>query len=149
MVKQGLEVKLRESPTPSTGKRSFTLTLTNTGAAHYLPTGTPDRHLTANIRLVDRNGAVLREDRHVLKRSILWRPFIVDLRDTRLPRWQPRVFQFDIDPGHDPAAVAVEAQVRYHLLDEERRRRIGYENKEPIAYDVFRARIALEREKSN
>ena len=149
MVKQGLDAALREAPTPATGKRSFTLTLTNAGAAHYLPTGTPDRHLTAAIRLVDGNGAVLREDRHVLKRSILWRPFIVELRDTRLPRWQPRVFGFDVDPGRDPTAVAVEAQVQYHLLDEKRRQRIGYESKEPIAYDVFRARIALHREKTN
>ncbi len=149
MVKQGLETALREAPAPSPGKRSFTLTLTNTGAAHYLPTGTPDRHLTATIRLVDQSGAVLREEDHAMKRSILWRPFIVDLRDTRLPRWQPRVFQFDVDLRRDPTAVAVEAQVRYHLLDEDRRRRIGYENKEPIAYDVFRARIALDREKTN
>ncbi|MCX7167719.1 MAG: multiheme c-type cytochrome [Rhodocyclales bacterium] len=149
MVKQGLDAALREAPAPSPDKRSFTLTLTNKGAAHYLPTGTPDRHLTASIRLVDRNGIVLREDHHVLKRNILWRPFIVDLRDTRLPRWQPRVFRFDVDPSRDPTAVTVEAQVQYHLLNEDRRRRIGYENKEPIAYDVFRARIGLNKEKSN
>ncbi len=149
MVKQGLDAALREAPKPSPDKHSFTLTLTNAGAAHYLPTGTPDRHLTASIRLLDRNGAVLREDHHTLKRSVLWRPFIIDLRDTRLPRWQPRVFQFDVDPHRDPTAVAAEAQVQYHLLDEDRRRRIGYENKEPIAYDVFRARISLNREKTN
>ena len=149
MVKQALDAVLREAPAPSPGERSFTLTLTNTGAAHYLPTGTPDRYLSVSIRLVDRNGAVLREDRHALRRSIMWRPFIVDLRDTRLPRWQPRVFRFDVDPGRYPTAVAVEAQVRYHLVDEARRRRIGYDNKEPIAYEVFHARIGLNREKTN
>jgi hypothetical protein len=148
-VKHGLDAALRETPAGATDKRSFTLTLTNTGAAHYLPTGTPDRHLTAFIRLVDRNGAVLREDNYVLKRTIMWRPFIVDLWDTRLARWQPRVFQFDVDSSRDPTGVAVEAQVRYHLLDENRRRRIGYENKEPIAYDVFRSRIELNRKKTN
>ena len=41
--------------------------------------------------------------------------------------------------------VSVEAVVRYHLLEESRRRRIGYENSEPIAYDVFRETIELER----
>lgn len=148
-VKRGLEAALREAPTASPDKRSFTLTLTNTGAAHYLPTGTPDRHLTVSIRLVDRNGAVLHEDKHVLKRTIMWRPFIVDLKDTRLARWQPRVFQFNVDSKRDATAVAVETQVRYHLLDEDRRRRIGYENKEPIAYEVFSAHIALNREKAN
>jgi hypothetical protein len=148
-VKQGLQAALREAPDSSPEKRTFTLTLTNTGAAHYLPTGTPDRHLTVAIRLLDRNGAVLREENHILKRTFMWRPFIVDLWDTRLPRWQPRVFWFDAASSRDPTAVAVEAQVRYHLLDEARRQRIGYENKEPIAYDVFRSRIALNREKTN
>jgi len=33
--------------------------------------------------------------------------------------------------------------VRYHLLDEARRARIGCGNTEPIAYEVFRSRIAL------
>lgn len=148
-VKQGLDTVLREMPAGPAGKRTFTLTLTNTGAAHYLPTGTPDRHLTAFIRLVDHSGTVLREDKYVLKRTIMWRPFIVDLRDTRLARWQPRVFEFDVDLNRDAKAVAVEAQVRYHLLDEARRRRIGYENKEPIAYDVFSARITLNQGKTN
>ena len=143
MVKQGLQAELREAPGSTSGKRRFTLALTNTGAAHYLPTGTPDRYLSVSIRLVDRNGAVLREEAHNLKRTILWRPFIVELRDTRLPRWQPNVFTFDVDPAREPAAASVEAQVRYHLLDEARRRRIGYENREPISYEVFRAHIAL------
>jgi hypothetical protein len=149
MVQQGLDATLSEMPPPSPDKRSFMLTLTNAGAAHYLPTGTPDRHMTVSIRLVDRNGVVLREDNHTLKRNILWRPFIIELRDTRLMRWKPRVFQFDVDPSHDPTAVAVEAQVQYHLLDEDRRRRINYQNREPIVYDVFRARITLNREKTN
>jgi hypothetical protein len=149
MVKQGLGAVFREAPGPKPDKRSVTLTVTNTGAAHYLPTGTPDRHLTLSIRLLDRNGAVLHEDKHVLKRTILWRPFIVELWDTRLPRWKPTTFQLDVDPGRYPTVAAVEAQVQYHLLDEDRRRRIGYENKEPIAYDVFRGRISLNREKTN
>jgi hypothetical protein len=95
------------------------------------------------LRLVDRDGRVLQEDTHVLKRSILWRPFIVELSDTRLPRWQPRTFVFAFAPSHHPTAAAVEAEVRYGLLEEPRRVRIRYENKEPVAYDIFRARIAL------
>lgn len=148
-VKQALETVLREAPGSRPDRRSFTLTVTNTGAAHYLPTGTPDRHLTVSIRLLDRNSAVLREETHRLKRTILWRPFIVELWDTRLPRRQPRIFQFDVDAGRDPTAVAVDARVQYHLLDEDRRQRIGYENKEPIAYDVFHARIGLDRQQPN
>jgi hypothetical protein len=143
MVKRGLEAVLREAPSSSPDKRSFRLTLTNTGAAHYLPTGTPDRHLAVSLRLLDRDGRVLREENHVLKRSILWRPFIVELWDTRLPRWQPRVFDFAFAPASNPTAGAVEAEVRYGLVEEPRRLRIGYENKEPVTYEVSRTSVAL------
>ncbi|MBE9560746.1 MAG: hypothetical protein IMF15_08150, partial [Proteobacteria bacterium] len=36
-----------------------------------------------------------------------------------------------------------EAIVKYHLLDEKRRQRIGYENKTPISYEIFRKEILL------
>ena len=75
----------------------------------------------------------------------MWRPFIVDLWDTRLPRGQPRSYRIEFPSASKPAPVAVEAVVRYHLLDEKRRARIGYQNTEPIAYEVFRSRIALRR----
>jgi hypothetical protein len=38
----------------------------------------------------------------------------------------------------------VEAEVRYHLLDEKRRRRIGYRNREPISYEVFRQSLSID-----
>lgn len=143
MVRQGLDVNFRESPASSHDRRTFTLTVTNVGAAHYLPTGTPDRHLTVSLRLLDRDGRVIDEETQQLKRTVLWRPFIVDLRDTRLPRWQTRVFEYSVNTKRNPTAVAVEASVRYHLLDEARRERIDYKNTEPIAYDVFHERITL------
>ena len=37
----------------------------------------------------------------------------------------------------------LEVTVRYHLLDEKRRKRIGYENSEPIAYPVYQESTAL------
>ena len=83
------------------------------------------------------------EQNHTLKRTVMWRPFIVDLWDSRLPRWQPRTFQITFPRNDKQQPAAVEAVVRYHLLDEKRRRRIGYENSEPIAYEVFRQRLAL------
>jgi nitrate reductase cytochrome c-type subunit len=142
-VKKGLSVTFEEMSRPPRDGRSFALTITNAGAAHYFPTGTPDRHLTVSIRLLDQKGAVLREKEHVLIRTIMWRPFIVDLWDDRLPRAEPRVYRFEYAEGDYPGAVAIEASVRYHLLTEARRRRIEYANKDPIAYDVYRARIAL------
>ena len=46
-------------------------------------------------------------------------------------------------PQNLETALAVEAVVRYHLLDEARRKRIDYNNEEPIAYDVFRKQLPL------
>jgi len=143
MVKQGLKVQLAETEQHPDGERKFILTITNVGAAHYLPTGTPDRFLTVELRLLDREDKVLKEQGHRIKRTVLWRPFIIDLKDTRLPRWQPRRYEFSVPAKGKQRPVAVEAVVRYHLLDEKRRKRIGYENREPIAYEVFRQTLSL------
>jgi hypothetical protein len=149
MVKKGLAVQLEKTPSDSPGKRSYTLTLTNVGAAHYLPTGTPDRHLSVHLRGIDRDGKVLNQRKELIKRTVMWRPFIIDLWDTRLPRWQPRVYHFEFSTSGATKPVAVEAVVRYHLLDERRRKRIGYENEEPISYEVFRKRIAIDNNQSD
>jgi len=73
----------------------------------------------------------------------MWRPFIIDLWDSRLPRWQPRNYALSVPENSKQKPTAVEAIVRYHLLDEGRRKRIGYENKDPIAYEVFRQKRSL------
>jgi len=125
------------------GGIGFEITLTNTGAGHYLPTGTPDRHLTLEMALTDRNGAVLRREIHTLKRTILWRPFIIDLTDSRLPFGEPTAFTFDISPEERAKATYLDLAVRYHLLDEKRRRRIGYQNASPIAYPIYGERLRI------
>ena len=124
------------------GKRTAELVLTNTGTAHFLPTGTPDRHLTVRLRALDAQGRVLRETTGTLERVIAWRPFIVDLWDTRLASNAPRRFSLDLPRN----ATTVDAQVNYHLLAESRRKRIGYEPTEPISHLVFegRRRVAPE-----
>jgi hypothetical protein len=142
MVKKALTIKFDEQEMTSKDKRQFTLTIENTGAAHYVPTGTPDRHLTIQLRVLDEQNNVLTENRNIIRRNVMWRPFIIDLTDTRLPRGQPR--SYDIEISDSQKAVSVEAVVRYHLLDEKRRKRIAYENKTPIAYNVFRQKIALD-----
>lgn len=145
MVKSGLAIDLREEPATAADKRKFALTITNVGAAHYLPTGTPDRHLTVSLRLLDGDGDLLDETTHTLKRTIMWRPFIIDLWDTRLPRNQPRIYDIEFSATGKSAPTAVEAVVRYFLVDERRRKRIGYEDKEATFYEVYRQRIPLRR----
>ena len=121
----------------------FVVTLTNVGAAHYLPTGTPDRHLTLELKLLGQRGEVLKEKVYTMKRYILWRPFIVDLRDTRLPYSQPREFRFLLIKRGADAPATIDVTVRYHLLDEARRKKIGYDTVEPIAYPIYHRQIPL------
>lgn len=147
MVKKALSVAFTEITQPKNKNRRFELSLANTGAAHYLPTGTPDRHLTVHLRLFDKNNKLISEKKHTLKRTVMWRPFIVDLWDTRLPRYKPR--QYEIEVPVDSVAVKVEAEIRYHLLDERRRKRINYNNETPINYEVFRQQIMLVQEEQD
>lgn len=146
MVKSGLDISFEETPTDSK-KRRFVLTLINVGAGHYLPTGTPDRHLTVKLRLGNLSGKILEEKNYTLKRTVMWRPFIIDLWDSRLPYNEPRSYSLTYSPDEYEGSLWVEAEVRYHLLDEKRRQRIGYQNKTPIAYDVFRQRLSVTKEK--
>ncbi len=141
MVQSGLDIELAPTLSTATNERGVALTLTNTGAAHYLPTGTPDRHLTVSLHLLDEVGNTLAKQDHTLKRTVMWRPFIIDLWDTRLKPFETRRYDLTYD-GQDKATT-VEAVVYYHLLGEKRRRRIGYANEAPIAYEVFNRRLSL------
>jgi len=140
MVKKALTASFVES-VDSKDQSRYMLTLTNSGAAHYFPTGTPDRHLTVKLRVLNGQGQVIEEKNETLKRTVIWRPFIIDLWDTRLQRWKPQTYQLDVPSKADVAAV--EAVVSYHLLEERRRKRIAYENKEPISYEIFRKKIFI------
>lgn len=143
MVRQALSVKLSEAPTAA-GKRRFVLTVENTGATHFLPTGTPDRHLLLRLRLLDRRANVLAEREEKLVRTILWRPFIVDLWDTRLPLSQPHALELEVPATETSTAHALEGTVSYFLVDERRRQRIGYEDANAIGYEVFHRIVPLE-----
>jgi len=138
MVKKVLTIELESE---EKGKGNIVLFLTNSGSNHTIPTGTPDRHLTVTFTLIDEDMKTIKKKNHKLKRTIMWRPFIVDLWDTRLKAGKTREFPFAFNKKSK--AVFLDVEVRYHLLDDKRRRRIGYENKDPINYRVFYKRIDL------
>ena len=123
--------------------RKANLSLTNIGADHFLPTGTPDRHLTILFSLSDPSGKVFKEKTYTLKRTIMWRPFIVDLWDTRLKKNMPETFSFSWKHNNLLGGSTLTVTVRYHLLDEARRQRIGYRNTAPISYPVFQQTLPL------
>ena len=137
-VRSALTASLSESNGPG-GGRVAELVLESTGTAHFLPTGTPDRHLTVRVRALDAGGRVIGEATDTLERTIMWRPFIVDLWDTRLVRGVPRRYALELPSD----TRTIEAEVRYHLLAESRRKRIGYEPAEPISYVIFDQRRSI------
>jgi hypothetical protein len=135
-VRQAVQVDL--AVTRIEDNRSLArITLTNTGADHYLPTGTPDRHLSVEFRVQNEQGEILKKKTYLLKRHILWRPFIVDLWDTRLARDKPRNYSFSFSSTESSSPLKLEVAVRYHLLDEARRKKISYQNREPISYFLY------------
>lgn len=146
MVKRALKLELHP-----TGKGAppmeYSLILTNVGANHRVPTGTPDRHLTVTFRLLDADLKGIKEKSYRMKRTIMWRPVIADLWDTRLKPGEARTFSFVIK--ENTGAAFLEVEVRYHLLDERRRKRIGYNNKEPIDYSLYYRRIELDPRSGN
>lgn len=143
-VRKALSASMEQVADSESGQIGFALYLTNTGTAHNLPTGTPDRHLSVELKILDASGDVLAEKTTLLQRHFLWRPFIIELADTRLRPKIPQKFQLDADKeGHDGPFYA-EAVVRYHLLTQARRKKIGYHPKTPISYEIFRRRIVLE-----
>ncbi len=143
MVRKAFTADLFEETLAEKNKRKFTFKITNTGTRHYLPTGTPDRYLSVNMRLLDSEGKVLKEQDHKLIRKMLWRPFIIDLADTRLPYGEPRQYSMEYSTSEFNNAAAIEVKVRYHLVDQSRIKRINYQSREPIDYEVFSKRIDL------
>jgi hypothetical protein len=142
MVRNALKIESHIDRKSEAGGRA-TLTLTNTGTDHYLPTGTPDRYLAVEFIIRAKDGEILKAKTHKLKRTVMWRPFIVDLRDNRLPRNEPRIYTFGWGKSPGARKATLEVTVSYHLLDEARRKRIGYRNSEPIAYQLFQVKYAL------
>ncbi|MFV1998373.1 MAG: multiheme c-type cytochrome, partial [Acidiferrobacterales bacterium] len=92
-VKRALNIKFEQN---LADKRRYKLTLTNVGAAHFVPTGTPDRHFIVTIRALNKNGEIIRKQEQVIKRTLMWRPFIIDLKDNRLAPGKSRSYKFEL-----------------------------------------------------
>jgi len=69
---------------------------------------------------------------------------MVDVWDNRLRHEKPVIYTFTFPHYKRSPAVYLEAEVSYGLLHESRRRRIGYENREPVTYTIYSKRIKLD-----
>jgi len=118
---------------------AYTLTIANTGANHDVPTGPADRQLTVTLQVIDAQGRPLKSETATLRRQVLGRPFLIDLWDTRLRPNAPQAYSIKIPDGGK--GVAVEAVVRYWLMDQAHAEKLDF--RQPISNEIFRQRIPL------
>jgi len=142
MVRKALRVDLEPLQTTSS-RRGYVVKLTNVGAYHYLPTGTPDRHLVLNVEVSDGEGRIAYEETHRLIRRILWRPIIIDWSDTRLPYQETREYPFQFRYRKVRGPYSVDIRVDYHLLEPWRQQQIGYQPEGAKSYTVYRNGLAI------
>ncbi len=142
MVRQALSIDFRAEK-PHQDSAVYALTLTNTGAEHYVPSGVPDRFISVDLRLLGPGGRTLKHEHYRLTRFIMWRPFVIQFRDTRLRPMVPQHFSIEADLRAYPSAVAVEAEVRYHLLPAAHRRKIKLSVSVAPSSTVFHQRIMI------
>jgi len=148
-LKRAVTVSLTaDRPTLEGGEHAtWTLTLTNSGAGHMLPTGDPDRYLLAEVAVVDEKGRVLASRHMTVKRWILWWPVIYEYRDTRIPPLQSRALTFSYDVPSADRGLSVRARVSYHILTErayERlKRKYGLDVEVPHVFPLYEETIPL------
>jgi len=148
MIKKAVTVKVTTDGKPiQPGEiADFTLTLTNSGAGHKIPTGDPDRYFTISFEVVDSAGHVLKHQEDTMRRWILWWPVIVELYENRLMPQSSRDYHFQYRIPKNPEGLKLRASVKYHILTENQynklKRKYGLEvevpHDFPIAEEEFR-----------
>ena len=143
MVKQAVDVRVVADPAePKPGdKVRVTLTLINAGAGHKIPTGDPDRYLTVEFSVEDRNGKVLQQKLDTMGRWIMWQPAIIELHDNRLMPLASRDYTFEYQVPEENAGLKLLTKVRYHIQTERQHQMLidkyGLTAKDPYNFIVY------------
>jgi hypothetical protein len=105
-------------------KTTWTLTMTNSGAGHMLPTGDPDRYFLTEIEVRDRTGRVVASRRDTIRRWIVWWPVIYEYRDTRIPPLASRELTMDYTVPDVDEGLTITARVSYHFMTDRQYQRL-------------------------
>lgn len=118
MLHQALQVELKpdQSEKKPGGAARYTLTLTNGGAGHNLPTGDPDRYFTVEFSVMNPEGKVLKTSSSTIGRWLIWKPVIFEYYDNRLKPLEKRDFLFNYPLPSKGETLTLEARVTYHLM---------------------------------
>ncbi|MBI3606908.1 MAG: hypothetical protein HY207_02960 [Nitrospirae bacterium] len=122
-LKRAVTVRLQADPAdiaPGTDAQ-FTLTLTNSGAGHYLPTGDPDRYFTVEFQILDHQDKILKEQTHTIGRWILWQPVIWEIYGNRVQPLESREYAFHYRlpaSAERTSRLRFRTVIRYHIQTE-------------------------------
>ena len=149
MIGRAVAVQVKaDTAAPKPGDRvRFTLTLTNAGAGHKIPTGDPDRFFTVEFLVEDQQGNVLEQQSSMMGRWILWQPAIVELYDNRLFPQTSRDYQFAYRMPEKTDGLKLRTRVRYHILTDSQhemlRTKYGLTGDDPYRFVVYEREYPL------
>ncbi len=149
MIRRAVAVHVkadRDRPVPG-DRIEFVLTLINAGAGHKIPTGDPDRHVTVEFSVEDRQGRVLEHDQSTMGRWILWQPAIIELYDNRLLPLASREYRFGYRVPERNEGLILKTRVQYHILTDQQhemlRTKYGLTGNDPYRFVIYERAFPL------
>ncbi len=128
-------------------KTTWTLTMTNSGAGHMLPTGDPDRYFLTEIEVRDRTGRVVASRSDTIRRWIVWWPVIYEYRDTRIPPLASRELTMDYTVPDVDEGLTITARVSYHFMTDRQYQRLktkyGLDVDKTYAFTLYEQTVPL------
>jgi hypothetical protein len=126
---------------------TWTLTMTNSGAGHMLPTGDPDRYFLTEIEVRDRVGRVVASRSDAIRRWIVWWPVIYEYRDTRIPPLASRELTLDYAVPEVDEGLTITARVSYHFMTDRQYQRLktkyGLDVDKTYAFTLYEQTVPL------
>ena len=151
MLRRAASVRLKaDRPVLQPGQDvMFTLTLTNAGAGHKIPTGDPDRYFTVSFEVVDAAGTVIKRQESTMRRWIVWWPVIVEVYENRLMPLTSRDYVFRYWLPEKLDGLKLRASVKYHIMTESQYRRLqtkyGLSVEVPHVFTIFEQEFPLDK----
>ena len=152
MIKRAVAIQVHaDPPAPRPGERvTFTATVINAGAGHKVPTGDPDRHVTVEFLVQDKDGRVLSSQADTIGRWILWQPVVVEVYDNRPLPLASRQYTFSYRMPAQSAGLTLKTLVRYHILTDGQHEMLqakyGLTADDPYRFTIYERTFPLSRE---
>ena len=103
-------------------ENDITVTITNSGAGHKVPTGDPDRFIELSFIWQSENGDAENVKSYKFKRQLIWQPVMFELYDNRLAAGESAVFDFSVDGSQAEGALKVTGI--YHVMTDRSLKRL-------------------------